>query len=256
LKKITAIIPTFNEEANIRQCIESVLWCDEVMIIDSFSTDNTLKIAKEYTSFILQREYEYSASQKNFAIPQANNNWILLVDADEVVSDPLKKEIQHLQKKGPDCSAYWIGRDNYFMNHNMKFSGWQGDSVVRFFERDACKYEDKRVHAEIVSTGKIGKLKSKLIHNTYKGMPHFLSKIDNYTTWAAKDLAEKKKSINYYHLMVKPTFRFFRQYILKLGIFDGIPGLIACGLSAMEVFLRHVKARAIIQEQKHGKNTN
>ena len=121
IEKLTAIIPVKNEEHNIREAIKSVSFADEIMIVDSYSTDNTITIAKEYTNFILYREFDYSSSQKNWAIPQANNEWIFLLDADERVTSELREELMEIMKNPSknDTVAYWIGRMNHFMGKRM-----------------------------------------------------------------------------------------------------------------------------------------
>ena len=155
MKRITAIIPTFNEQHNIVDVIKSVDFADEIMIVDSFSTDKTVELATPLVDTILQRKYENSASQKNWSIPQAKYQWILLLDADERVKKELKKEILSVLESKTNYSAFWIKRENYFMGKKIYFSGWRGDRVIRLFKRDECKYEEKYVHAEIVSKGKI-----------------------------------------------------------------------------------------------------
>ena len=151
MEKLTVIVPVGNEAHNIREVLDSVSFADEIMVVDSHSTDDTVAIAKEYTDFIIQREYQYSASQKNWAIPQASHDWILLVDADERVTPELRDEIQSILKENPDPDvvAYWIYRMNHFMGKRIRYSGWQNDKVIRFFRKDKCRYEDKMVHAEI-----------------------------------------------------------------------------------------------------------
>lgn len=167
MTKITAIIPTGNEEHNIVDAIKSLNFANEIMVVDSFSTDNTIALAKPLVDTILQREYENSASQKNWAIPQAKYEWILLLDADERVTPELKIEVNNIINSHTEYSGFWIKRQNYFMGKKVRFSGWQGDKVIRLFKRDECKYENKHVHAEIISSGKIGILKNKLTHNTF-----------------------------------------------------------------------------------------
>ncbi len=167
MTKITAIIPTGNEEHNIVDAIKSLNFANEIMVVDSFSTDNTIALAKPLADTILQREYENSASQKNWAIPQAKYEWILLLDADERVTPELKIEVNNIINSHTEYSGFWIKRQNYFMGKKVRFSGWQGDKVIRLFKRDECKYENKHVHAEIISSGKIGILKNKLTHNTF-----------------------------------------------------------------------------------------
>lgn len=210
MNKITAIIPTKNEQHNIEQVLQSVLFADEIMVVDSFSTDKTIELAKKYTDFIIQREYQYPASQKNWAIPQASYEWILLVDSDERITPELAQEIQTVLRNGTDKSAFWIYRRNYFMGKQIKFSGWQNDRVIRFFKRDECRYEDKLVHEEIITNGKVGKLKNRMIHYTYKDLKSYLAKLDQYTTWSAQDSINKISRVTYFHLFVKPMYRFFR----------------------------------------------
>jgi len=250
MQKVTAIIPTYNEEHNIKDAIQSVQWADEIIVVDSFSTDNTVEIAKEMGAKILQREYEHSASQKNWTIPQASHEWIFLLDADERVENKLKEEIIATLKQDniKDC-AFWIKRRNFFMDSEIKYSGWQGDKVIRLFKRDDCKYENKSVHAEIICNGSVGILKGKLIHYTFKDIFHYLEKWDRYTTMSGMDRAKRGENPNLYHFLVKPSFRFFQDYFLKLGILDGLTGFILCTLSSMSVFMRYLKVRQFNQDK-------
>jgi len=238
---VTAIIPTYNEEDCISQALKSVEFADEIIVVDSFSTDKTLEIAKSFGAKIIQREFEYPASQKNWAIPQAKHSWILLLDADEVVSGPLKLEIQTLlQKDEPIKSAFWIYRANFFLGKKVNYSGWQGDKVIRLFKRDECRYEDKYVHEEIISTGEIGFLKEKIVHNTYKSFTHYLTKIERYAEWQSKDYHKKVKTLSPFHFVIKPAFRFIKHYWLQRGFLDGFVGLIIAALQSYGVLLRYI----------------
>ena len=237
---ITAIIPTYNEEDGLLQALKSVQFANEILVVDSFSTDKTLEIAESFGAKIIQREYKYSASQKNWAIPQAKHSWILLLDADEIISKPLKIEIQNLLKSEPKESGFWIYRENFFLGKKIKYSGWQGDKVVRLFKKDECCYEDKHVHSEIISSGKIGFLRHKIIHNTYKNFEHYLHKIERYAEWQSKDYNKKVRTLKPYHFIIKPPFRFIKHYILQLGFLDGSVGLIISALQSYGVFLRYI----------------
>ena len=249
MKKITAIIPTFNEQHNIAGAIDSVSWADEIIVVDSFSTDQTVEIAKSKGVRLLQREYEHSASQKNWTIPQATHQWVFLLDADERVTNKLQKEIKIILESNELKDAYWIKRANYFMNKRVRFSGWQGDKVIRLFKRDLCSYENKHVHAEIICKGEVGVLKEKLAHYTFKDMAHYLEKWDRYSSWSAEDHYKKGQRPTIFHFVLKPTFRFIRDYIIRLGFLDGITGLIICSLSSMGIFMRYVKLRQILQDK-------
>lgn len=243
MNKLTVIIPTGNEEHNIRGVLESVSFADEIMVVDSYSTDNTVEIAKEYTSFILQREYQYSASQKNWAIPQANNEWILLVDADERVTPELKDEILSILKNPPtdDTVAYWIYRMNHFLGERVKFSGWQNDKVIRLFKKSKCRYEDKMVHAEIIADGKVKFLKNKFYHNTYTTIDNHIIKLNRYATWQAKDYDHKTGMLTPYHFILKPFWGFFKHYIIQMGFRDGVVGLTIGFMQSYAIFMRYVK---------------
>ena len=136
MEKLTAIIPVFNEAHHIEAAILSVLFADEILIVDSFSTDETLSIAKKFPVKILQREYEYSASQKNWAIPQATHNWIFILDADERVTPQLQEEIQQILSNPPqDLVGYWVYRNNHFIDKKIKYSGWQNDKLFDFLKK-------------------------------------------------------------------------------------------------------------------------
>lgn len=243
LQKLTAIIPTGNEEHNIREVLESVKFADEIMVVDSFSTDKTIEIAREYTDFIIQREYQYSASQKNWAIPQATHEWILLVDADERVTPELQKEIQDILNNPPqdDTVGYWIYRMNHFMGKRVKYSGWQNDKVIRLFKKSKCHYEDKMVHAEIIADGQIKFLKSKFYHNTYKGIDHHINKLNRYASWQAIDYDKKTGMLTPFHFVIKPMWGFFKHFILQQGLRDGVVGFTIAKVQAYSIFMRYVK---------------
>jgi glycosyltransferase involved in cell wall biosynthesis len=239
MRKITAIIPTFNEQHNIINAIKSVDFADEIMIVDSFSTDNTIDLAKPLAHTIIQRKYENSASQKNWAIPQAKYPWVFLLDADERVTPKLRNEIIKTVKRNENISGFWIKRQNYFMGKKIRFSGWQRDKVIRLFKRDECKYESKYVHAEIISEGKISTLRNKLIHNTYISQEAYQNKLERYAKWQAKDYDKKVKRITPFHTLLKPMFRFFKHYLLQLGILDGYVGFIISSYQAKAVAMRY-----------------
>ena len=174
---ITAIIPTFNEADHVAEAIASVHFADEIIVVDSYSTDQTVEIAQRLGVTIFKHKYEHSAAQKNWIIPQAKHEWVFILDADERVSESLKEEIiRKLSQDQIQEDAFWIKRTNYFLGKKIKYSGWQGDKVIRLFKRDNCRYQNKHVHAEIETTGKIGSLHEKLTHYTFKSMDHYIGK--------------------------------------------------------------------------------
>ncbi|TXD46422.1 glycosyltransferase family 2 protein [Polaribacter sp. IC073] len=238
--KISAIIPTLNEEIHIREAIESVGFADEIIVIDSFSTDKTLEIAEKMNVKIIKRKFDDFSSQKNFAIQQAEHSWIYILDADERVTLAVKKEILEAVKKPKNFVGFYVGRNFYFANKKINYCGWQRDKVVRLFLKEHCKYSGV-VHETIFANGKIGFLKNKIDHFGYRNYDHFISKINYYSTLKAKELHSKGKKANAFHLFIKPTARFFIHYFIRLGFLDGLAGLILAKILAYSVFTRYVK---------------
>jgi len=252
MHKISAIIPTSNEAHNINEVLESVKFADEILIVDSFSTDKTLEIASTYNCRIIQREYHTAASQKNWAIPQATHEWILLLDADERVTPLLQKEIFEVlnQPETELAEAYWIGRINHFMGKRVKYSGWQNDKVIRLFRKSKCRYDEKMVHEEIIADGRVGMLKNKLLHYTYRDIDQYISKINRYAALQAVDYDKKTGMLTPYHFVVKPLWGFFKHFILFGGFLDGVVGLTIAKLQSYNIFMRYVKLWLLRKNRK------
>lgn len=237
---ITAVIPCNNEEENIEAALKSVQWADKILVVDSFSDDDTVKLAKKYTDWVVQRKYSSPADQKNWAIEQVKTEWVLLLDADERVTEALKNEIQQLLKNSPTADAYWIRRKNYFMGRRIRFSGWRNDKVVRLIRQSTCRYNDKQVHEEIKLEGiKVGMLQQPMLHFTFKNEEHFFKKQERYARWSAQDYDAKTPKVTWWHLYAKPFVRFIKHYILQLGILDGRQGFIISKYMAWGVYLRY-----------------
>lgn len=248
---ITIIIPTFNEEDHIAELLQQVTWAEEILVVDSFSTDRTVELVQQSSAKLLQRTYTGPADQKNWAIRQAKHNWVLILDADERLTPALEVEIKNLvQAETITYAGYWIYRQNYFMGKQMHYCGLDRDKVIRLIQRDLCAYDNKQVHEEIESTGEIGFLKSKMEHYTYKNLAHFLSKNERYALWSAEDHLPKVKKVSSWHLFVKPIGRFLSQYIFKRGFLDGQAGFIFCVIMAWGVFLRYARIKELLEEMK------
>jgi len=241
MNNISAIITTYNEADNIAEAIESLSFCDEVIVVDSFSDDKTVAIAKQKKAIVHQRKYTGPADQKNWAIPQAKHEWVFILDADERATPELTNEITSLlQKEILNEDAFWIGRQSFFMGKKVKYSGWQGDKVVRLIRRDKCRYDNKRVHEEIdISNLKVGMLQEKMIHYTYKDMEHYMAKVNRYAKWSAQDYLATTPKVTWFHLNVKPAARFFKHFILQLGFLDGKVGYQISKIMAWSVRRRY-----------------
>ncbi len=248
---LSVLIPCKNEQRNLRPCVESVLGlADEVVVADSGSTDRTLAIARELGCRILEREYVNSANFKNWAIPQCVHPWVLIVDADERVPPQLASEIRALLAGAPAHDGYRIYRRNFLFGQEVRYSGWQTDDVLRLFRRDLCRYEERRVHADVVvSGGNIGWLRERLVHYTAWTVDQFLGKkVGRYTTWGAEDLWDRGRRAGWTELALRPFLRFLRHYVLRRGFLDGRVGWIMAVMSAFYVFVRFAK----LWEMEHG----
>ena len=240
---VTAIIPAGNEAHQIADAIKSVLWADEVLVVvDAASVDDTAGVAASVDPKvkILVHEYGYSAAQKNWAIPQASHPYVFLLDADERATPDIEREIGETLQGDSICDAYWIPRRNLYFGRLMKHGGMQTDKVIRLFKRE-CRYQDRRVHAEIEGWTTVGFMRSALLHNTFRDWGHYLRKLDVYTTWGAEqDLKDGKRS-GFLHVALRPAGRFLKQYVFRLGFMDGIPGAISAYLGVYGVFLKYAK---------------
>ncbi len=253
MRPLSVVITTNNEEPNIGRTLAAVAFADEILVVDSFSTDRTVAIAREHGATVMERAYTGPADQKNWAIPRATHEWILLLDADEVVTPELAREITTLLAAPRiDKEAYWISRDNFFLGQPIRFSGWQNDRVIRFFHRDKARYRPVQVHEEIDTDGlQVGQLQGRLLHYTYRSLAHFLAKMERYADWSARDHAPRTGTITLYHLWIKPAFRFFKHFVWQQGFRDGRAGFMVSKIMAWGVFLRYAKLIEIRKNENH-----
>lgn len=237
--RISTVITTLNEERNIADCVESVLWCDEVVVVDSFSTDRTPEVARSYEKVrFLQRPYMGSASQKNWAMDQTRYEWILILDADERCTPELQAEITALISSAPETDAYTIKRRVYFMDRVIRFSGWQHDRVVRLVRRGAGRYPNKRVHADMQTKGPAPVLSNPMLHFMIESFHQYLPRIITYGYWGAAQGWKTGRKSGVTEVFWRPVWRFLRMYFLQFGFLDGKAGLVFCMLQAFGTYLK------------------
>lgn len=222
MNKISVIIITKNEAQNIGDCLESVKWADEIIVVDSGSEDETIAIAKRYTDKVLINEWKGFAQQKSFAMNQAVNEWILSIDADERITDKLKEEILNSELNHFD--AYRIKRENYFLGKLIRGCGWGNDYQLRLFRKSRTKLTDRLVHEGFVVEGKIGQLKNSMLHFSYRNFSDAITKINHYSTLEAIEKQNRKK-VNTFTIIVTPVIAFLQHFFLRKGFIDGIYGL-------------------------------
>lgn len=235
------VIIALNEQERIGRALCSVEWAHERIVVDGGSQDATVEIARKHGAKVMTRPFDDFSSQKNFAIEQAAHEWVLLLDADEVVTPALQAEIQALSPDPTRVCAYFIRRRNYYMEHRVRFSGWQNDRVLRLFHKTFCRYDGKKVHEQLVANGPTGRLTAPMEHYTYRDFASILTKIDQYSSYKAHEKMRNRRSVSLAYMMFKPLAKFFIHYFWRLGILDGRVGFIISALSAYDVGIRCIK---------------
>lgn len=248
---LSASLITYNEEGNIAAILDDLGFADEILVIDSFSTDKTVEIVKSYSNVqLFQHPFENFSEQRNYAIGLASNPWILFIDGDERLTPELKQEIIQIIQEKKSCSAYNIHRIFMFKNTKLHFSGWQTDKIFRLFQKDKAHYSSQKiVHEKLIVTGAIGKLKNELVHYSYDDYSSYKQKMVLYGKLKAKEEFEKGTKPVFFHFYIRPLYQFVYQYVIRLGILDGKNGIIICYLNALSVYVR-------FQELKKMKSKN
>jgi glycosyltransferase involved in cell wall biosynthesis len=249
-RAISALIITLNEEIHMQELLNDLQFVDEVIVVDSFSTDQTKAIATTFANVkFIEHRFENYTAQRNFAISQAKNDWILFLDADERLTSELKAEIvQTVQLEKPD-NAYLFYRKFMFKKAVLRFSGWQTDRIFRLFNKHFAKYTTERlVHEKLDVNGSIGTLKNKLIHFSYSDYIAYKSKMHQYGKLKAIEKFNKKVKPSFLLQVLHPAYNFLYNYLVRLGILDGIKGIIICHLNAYSVYVRYQELRKIWQK--------
>ena len=243
---ISVVIITFNEEERLEGALKSVAdLADEVIVVDSFSTDKTLDLAKRYTKRIYQREWTNFSDQKNFANDKASSAWILSLDADERVSAELREEILDIKKGEPEYAGFSIPRRVYYLGKWIRHSGWYPDRKIRLFRKEEARWEGEYIHEKLVIQGKIEKLKGSIHHFTYRSIADHLDRINNFSKLGAQRLYTQKKRARWHHFVFLPFFRFIKSFFFRLGFLDGFAGLVISVLNSYAVFIRYAKLKEI-----------
>ena len=238
---LTVVIPTFNEAAQIADCVRGVSWAQEIIVADAGSGDGTADQARAAGATVLTGSWTTIAAQRNAAIAVARHDWILAVDADERVSSELARAVTvAVAKAPPRHQAYAARRRNVYLGRTIRFGGWGSDWVVRLFPRDR-RFVERRVHEHLERQTDVGRLSGYLEHVPYRDLSHHLAKLDRYATWAARDLADRGRRARLTDLLVRPPVRFFRMYVFQLGILDGWHGAVLCVMAAASVFLKYAR---------------
>ena len=241
--KISAAIITYNEERNIARALESLRCCDEIVVVDSGSTDRTVELATKLGARVLDMAWRGYAGQKNYASECCENDWVLSLDADEALSEALEAEIWQIKKNGPEFDAYTMPRLAQYLGRWILHSGWYPDRKIRLFHRQHAKWVGNFVHESVVVEGRVGHLNANILHFTCSSLSEHLRTLDRYTTLAAEQLVSQKAEIGWKELALDPAWTFFRTYFLQRGFLDGYEGLAIAYMAAFYNFLKYAKAK-------------
>jgi glycosyltransferase involved in cell wall biosynthesis len=239
--KVSVTVITRNESANIAAALESVAWADEIIVVDSGSTDDTVAIAQPRATRVEVRDWPGYSAQKNYAAELAANDWILSIDADERVTPELGAEIRSVLEQEPGARGYRVPRVTWYLGRWIRSTDWYPDYQLRLYDRRAGRWNGRRVHESIELQGTPGRLSHDLQHYAYRDVSHHLQTMDRYTTLAAEQWHAEGRRTNVIEVIVHPKLAFLRNYILRGGIRDGAAGLLVSALNSYYVFLKLVK---------------
>ncbi len=237
---VSVVVITRNEEANIERCLASAAWADEIVVVDSGSTDRTVEIARRFTQRVYDEAWRGFGAQKNLALSYATGDWVLSLDADEWVTDGLRAELLAVARQG-DFDAYQMPRKSSFCGKFLKHSGWWPDYVTRFFRRGKARFSNDRVHERLIVDGRTGTLRAPLLHESYRTLDQVIDKMNRYSTLAAQDLHARGRSASVLTALGKALWAFVRTYALRAGFLDGRTGLMVAVATAESTYYRYLK---------------
>ena len=241
MTKLSVTIIALNEAAHIRACLDAVRWADERLVVDSGSTDGTQELARAAGARVIERDWPGYSEQKNFAATQASHDWILSVDADERVTPELATEIRELLARGPEAAGYRVPRVTWHLGRWIRTTDWYPDRQLRLYDRRRATWPARRVHESVTADGPVVDLKGEMQHFAYRDIGHHMQTMDRYTTLAAAELHAAGRRAGLFDLTVHPWAAFMRNYLLRGGITDGIPGFVISTMNAYYVFLKFAK---------------
>lgn len=236
---VTVVIAARNEAVNIEQCVSSVAWAREIIVVENDSTDNTVELAKAAGAIVVSHPFVTIGGQRNAAIARASSDWVLVVDADERGSLELGEEVRSVMKR-PTANAYRAPRRNFFLGTEIKHGGWEHDRPIRLF-RSSLKYDSSRVHEHVEVDGAVGELKNALTHEPYASLDSYIEKLDRYSRWWAEDRFERGQRTHSFPALMRARLRFASMYFLKLGFLDGEAGVILASLAEMSVMMKYAR---------------
>ena len=241
-RKISAVIVARNEEHNIRVCLETVRWADEIVVVDNFSTDRTQAISREFTDKIFQHEFHGFGQLRNDAVAHASFDWVFSLDADERATPELADEIRQAIESGPPADGYFIPRRSHFLGHWIRHCGWYPDyRQLQLFRKSRMRYRDDVIHEGFDLNGQARRLNNYVLHYPFRDIDHYVAKQNRYSDLMARRMAKQGRQFSSHQLITHPLAAFLKMYVQKAGFLDGMPGLILSGLYAYYTVMKYAK---------------
>jgi glycosyltransferase involved in cell wall biosynthesis len=241
MEKISVYILTFNNERTIARCLKSVRWADELVLVDSYSTDGTMEICRRFTDQVYQRKWTNHQDQYQYAADLTANRWVMFVDADEEVPPELAQEIkEELRTNNGQWDGYIAHRRTYYLGRWIQYGGWYPDYEIRLYDRNKGRWEGG-LHAKVMVEGRVKTLRNRYYHYTYRDISDQIQTIDRYSQIAAEDMLGEGRRFSLLHMALNPPLRFIKEYVFKRGFLDGLPGLIIASSTMFYVFIKYAK---------------
>ena len=241
-EKISACVLTYNEERKIEQCLRSILWCDEIVILDSFSTDSTLSLCRQFTDRVYQREWLGYVGQRNLIREMATHSWILFLDSDEEVSPVLRDEIiTEFEKGNGPYVGYEFPRQVFFLGKWIRHGEWYPDVKLRLFKKVHGRTEGQEPHDRVIVNGPVKRLKNPLWHYTYDDIRDYVDTVNRFSSITARQRFLAGARFSWAHVIVRSMLRFLKGYVLRLGFLDGAHGFLVASINSFGVFVKYSK---------------
>lgn len=253
MRAVSVCMITFNNSRTVEKALKSVAsWASEIIVVDSFSTDGTFEIAKKYATISEQRPWPGFRDQYNYCISKAKNDWVIFLDADEEISKELAEEIaERLELDAGAYDGYIAHRRNYYLGRWIMHGGWVPDSEIRLFRKSKGAFAGG-LHANVQVQGRVGELKHFYYHYNYRDIADQIDTINRYSLNAAQDMLREGKRFSLFDLLLRPPARFIKEYLLKRGFLDGLPGLVIAVSTMYYVFAKYAKLWELEQEKERG----
>jgi glycosyltransferase involved in cell wall biosynthesis len=245
MPRLSVTVIALNQEANIGKCLESASFADELVVVDTGSTDRTVEVAGKYTDRVFTTGWQGFGRTKNYALDQARGDWVFSIDTDERVPLALRDEILAVVEANGPLAGYRVPRKNYFCGRWIRHLGWYPDYTLRLFRRDLGRFREREVHEEVVVDGSVGHLKTPLDHYSYRSVSEYIARMDRYAHLAAVELAKRGQRPHPGELVYRPFFSFFHLYVLRLGFLEGTAGYTLAALMSMYKFLKYYYLREL-----------